>query len=816
MDMPYTRRRLSCRLAVPVLVLTGACGAMPGLAAIRLVDSFQPDAVSGSPQEVESPARFEWRFDGSTPEPPAFVETGGFEAGPGVESLAIRDGRLVGRASTATPLLRVDRVGDRDEEDELHAIEVRLRVSAGSSLLVATQAGEEVNLDRLPMQLNASPFRIESPIVRGEDVQTYTLTSPTPVAASSVRHLIVIPTNEAGAEFEIESVRVVFRKEHLASIPSGIGWHGLGEVYQETLVARSPETLSFDVTLGARPWLDLSLGMIEAGALTFRVGVRQSGGDEVTVLSQTLTTASRWERLPLDLSAFAGETVGLTLSLASERDGMIGLWGSPVVRADGVGAPRGAQGTRKASSAGAAPYPPRGVILIHADTLRRDHLGLYGYDRETAPELRQMAAAGAQFQHQTVQATWTKVSTSSLMTSLHPLSHGVHDFADRLPAVAETLAEQYRRAGYATVAYSSVLFTGKFTNLHQGFEELHESGSVDDGPSSKTAREYVSRLSAWLEDHRDVPFFVYLHVFDPHDPFEPREPYATRWADPDLLEEHEEAVEQVQEFIEDPLLRIFRLPDQGALDRAGLDGEAFYAYEQDWYDGSIRGMDAEMGRLLERLRGLGLEDDTLVVFTSDHGEEFLEHGRPIHGQSVYAELTEVPLIIRWPAVIPSGLRVEERVQSIDLMPTLLDASGLPHPDGLQGRSLLALLQASSDPDVEWVPRPAFSEKAITTGGAAPTPSDTESYAAIDDTWRLIHNTARAEGAPEFELFETARDPLNLANVVDQHPDVVERLGREIERWRRIVEAARLPEDSDSTDGLSQVELERLRSLGYIR
>ena len=666
------------------------------------------------------------------------------------------------------------------------------------------------------MQLSASPFRIESPIVPGEEVQTYTLTSRTPVAASSVRHLIVMPTNEAGAEFEIESVRVIFRKEHLASIPSGIGWQGLGEVYQETLVARSPETLSFDVTLGARPWLDLSLGMIEEGALTFRVGAIRSGGDDVEILSQTLTTASRWERRPLDLSGFAGETVGLTLSLASEHDGMIGLWGSPVVRTDGVGAPSVTQGTRAPSSAGAAQHPPRGVILIHADTLRRDHLGLYGYERETAPELRRMAAAGAQFHHETVQATWTKVSTSSFMTSLHPLSHGVHDFADRLPAAAETLAEQYRGAGYATVAYSSVLFTGKFTNLHQGFEELHESGSVDDGPSSKTAREYVSRLSAWLEDHRDVPFFVYLHVFDPHDPFEPRQPYATRWADPDKREEHLQVVEQVQEFIEDPLLRIFRLPDQGALDRAGLDGEAFYAYEQNWYDGSIRGLDAEMGRLLERLRSLGLEDDTLVVFTSYHGEEFLEHGRPIHGQSVYAELTEVPLIMRWPAVIPAGLVIEERVQSIDLMPTLLDASGLPHPDGLQGRSLLPLLQASIDSDAVWVPRPAFSEKAITTGGAAPTPADTESYAATDDTWRLIHNTARAEGAPEFELFNSERDPLNLVNVVDQHPDVVERLGREIDRWRRIVEAARLPEDSDTAEGLSQAELERLRSLGYIR
>ena len=606
----------------------------------------------------------------------SFAATGGFEAGPGVSDLAIRDGLLVGRTTSATPVLRVERTDSRDEQDQLHAIEIRLRVSAGSNLRVVTQPAEGVE----PRAAAGAAGRLtvshpSPPLVPGPELQTYTLTSPTPVSASSIRHLIVIPADETGADFEIESVRIVFRKEHLASISSGIGWQGLGEVYQETLVARSPETLSFDAMLGARPWLDLSLGTIEDGALTFRVGVRGAGATDETVLEQTVTTANRWERQSIDLSAFAGETIALTLSLTSETDGVIGFWGSPVVRANGTVPPVTAQDNWPASSAGSAPTRPRGVILIQADTLRRDHLGVYGYDRETAPVLRQMAASGALFRRPTVQATWTKVSTPSIMTSLYPLSHGVRDFADRLPAVAETLAEQYRLAGYATVAYSSVLFTGKFTNLHQGFEELHESGSVDDGPSSKTAREYVNRLVAWLDRHRDVPFFAYLHVFDPHDPFEPRQPYAERWADPSKREEHIEHVEQVQEFIEDPLLRMFGMPTRGALTRAGLDPDAFVSHDRDWYDGSIRGMDAELGRLMERLRGLGLADDTLVVFTSDHGEEFLEHDRMFHGQTVYGELTQVPLIIQWPAVIPPGLEVDEHVQSIDLMPTLLDASG---------------------------------------------------------------------------------------------------------------------------------------------
>lgn len=808
-------RSLPPLLVVPALVLSGACTAIPEPVVIRLVDLFQSDRVSDSPVEMEERPRTEWRFDGSTPELETFAATGGFEAGPGVSDLAVRVGRLVGQTTTAMPLLRVERTEGFEEEDVLHAIEIRLRASAGSNLQVATMPGDEVNMEEVPAQLAASPFRIESPIVAGEELQTYTLTSPVPVLATSIRHLVVVPTNEAGAEFEIDSVRIVFRKEHLASIPSGLGWYGLGEIYRETLVARSPETLSFDATLGARPWLDLSLGMVEDGALTFRVGVSQGGSDAETVLTHTVTKADRWERRSVDLSAFAGESVGLVLSLEAESDGVVGLWGAPVVREDGGVPIPVSQEPRAPSSAGASPERPRGVIFIHADTLRHDHLDVYGYARETAPVLRRMAADGALFRRAAAQATWTKVSTPSMMTSLHPLSHGVRNFSDRLPATAETLAERYRAAGFATVAYSSVLFTGQFTNLHQGFEEFHEAGSVDDGPSSKTAREFVSRLSEWLERYRDVPFFAYLHIFDPHDPFEPRQPYATRWADPERREAHLQNVEQVQEFIDDPLLRLFGLPDRGALDRAGLDPDAFYAYEQDWYDGSIRGMDAELGRLMERLQELGLEDDTIVVFTSDHGEEFLEHGRPIHGQSVYAELTHVPLIVRWPAGVRSGLDIEEQVQSIDLMPTLLDASGLPHPDGLQGRSLLPLLQGNADSEAVWEPRPAFSTKAITDGGSTPTPYDTESYSAIDGDWLLIHNSVRKEGTPEYELYDVVSDPLNAVNVSDQHGDVVERLGREIERWRRVAESARLPEDSEAS-GLSQEELERLRSLGYIR
>ena len=159
------------------------------------------------------------------------------------------------------------------------------------------------------------------------------------------------------------------------------------------------------------------------------------------------------------------------------------------------------------------------------------------------------------------------------------------------------------------MAYSSVLFTGKFTNLHQGFEELHEASSVDDPAyAAKTAREYVDRASDWIERHQNTPFFIFRHLFDPHDSFEPRSPYDAVWADPAKKEQHEQQLDQIRPHIKNPLLKVFGMPAKNEIEAAGIEPEEFVGHDIDWYDGSILGMDAEVGRLMCHLRQLGLED----------------------------------------------------------------------------------------------------------------------------------------------------------------------------------------------------------------
>lgn len=806
--------------AIAALCLAGCGGSEPPAIAIHLVDHYSPEAlqdefIGRSPRRE----RTEWRFDGDAPGgvPEELAATRGWEAGHAVAGLAVRDGRLTGKSSGPFPILRVERTQGLDHPDLLHAVEVRMRVSGGANLAVLTSDSETVDFEKILAKAKDFPWTLSGPVVPGEEFRTYTLRPARPIRSSAIRHLLLRPTDAAGVTFELQSLRLIFRKEHLSGIPSGVGWQGLGEIYHESLVARAPEIIRFNLRLPSRPWLDLSLGTIEDGPVTFQVGVRRTGGElHENLLERTVTRSYRWQPAPVDLSSFADEEVELSLSLSAEHDGTLGFWGAPVVRSRGA-MPRV---TAPSTSGG---EPPQGVILIWVDTLRRDHLDVYGYGRNTSPALRKMSEEGTLFQDCTVQATWTKVSTPSLLTSLYPSSHGVREFSDRLPVSANTLAESYRAAGYATLSLSSIMFTGQFTNLHQGFEVVHEDGSLPDQGSSKTAREYVDRLLPWLDRHQDVPFFVFLHIADPHDPYKPYAPYDTMWADPAWAEEHEKNAEHVGKFIANPLMKMFGMPNREEIEKAGLDADEYIARDGDWYDGSIRGMDAEIGRLLQHLRGLGLAERTLVVLTSDHGEEFLEHGHMFHGQSVYGELTNVPLILWRPGSVPGGLVVRETVQTVDLMPTLLEMSGLAGPEGMQGRSLVPLLAGS--PAAAGVQaaeaggsRFAIAEKATIEeeGIGGPPPHDTGSLAITQDGWKLIHNHTRRQGTPEFELYHQDADPLNLTDLAAQHPERVAEMKAVLDAWQEKALAARLVADSEAERSMSQQELERLRSLGYVQ
>ncbi len=386
----------------------------------------------------------EWRFE----EPEAAAA---WKAALGVEGLGVRDGRLSGRSTTEFPLLHLERSSGLDTSDQLHEIVVRARVSGGSNLSIAFRGSETVDVAQIADRAKLFPWALTTPVLPGDEAQTYRISisasTVTSVSASDTRHILLRPTDAAGADFEIESVRLVFRKEHLASIPSGVGWQGLGEIYRESIVSRSPERLRFGIRVPERAILDLAVGTVAEGPVTFKI----SAGEKE--LSRTLTTPNRWEELTLDLSALAGREATLTLSLEAESDGSLGIWGAPAVRSRGEA------------------KKPTGIVLFFIDTLRRDHLDAYGFSRETAPQIRRLADKGVLFQDAIAQGAWTKVSVPSILTSTYPTSNGIYEMNHRMPAAGVTLAEALREAGYATWATSSGRVHGT------SFESAPGSGS---------------------------------------------------------------------------------------------------------------------------------------------------------------------------------------------------------------------------------------------------------------------------------------------------------------------------------------------------
>jgi arylsulfatase A-like enzyme len=789
-----------------VLALSACGGSEAPPHVFRLVDSFSSAVVEGKSASLPTFDRTEWRFDGSG-------SPGRWASGPGVAALSVREGRLVGRSSSDFPMIHLEGKPSADATDILHEIVVNMKGSKAGRLWVTLLDGEKVDFPAIEKSARMFPWPFSIPVIPGESLETYTLREPTGVGpasypASRIRHVLVRPADSTGADFEIESVRLVFRREHLAAIPSGVSWQGLSDIYRETIVTRSPEEARFELTLPDKPLLDLALGTVEEGAVRFRVSVRRKDDAEArTVLAKTLTTTNCWEEISVDLGEFARQSVALSLSVEAERDGTLGFWGAPAIWSRGARPVLRVEADRDA---------PRGVVLILIDTLRADHLKAYGYERETAPTLTRLAAEGALFRDVISQGVWTKVSMPSILTSMYPTSLGVVELNDRISAAATTLAESLREGGYATWASSSVPFSGRMANLHQGVEVLHERASIEvpEGYGSKTARALVDRLLPWLDRHHEVPFFVFLHVMDPHSPYKPYPPHDTRWSSPQDLREHEASLEKVRPFIKSDFMRRQGTPDRAELVKAGVDPEAFVRRQLQGYDGSIRGADVEVARVLEKLQELGIEQDTLVVVTSDHGEEFLDHGGSFHEENVYGELTNVPLLMRLPGVIPPGAVVPETVQLLDLMPTILDLCRLPAPETAQGRSLAPLLlRADKDADGGWRRRPAITEW---TRRLDQRESDiVDATSIIVDGFKLIHNVHRPEGRPEFELYDHQKDPLDKNDVAAPHPDVVARLSKQLASWREWAQARRLSQDA-AVEGLSQQELERLRSLGYIQ
>jgi hypothetical protein len=309
--------------------------------------------------------------------------------------------------------------------------------------------------------------------------------------------------------------------------------------------------------------------------------------------------------------------------------------------------------------------PTRGVLVISLDTLRADRLGCYGHGRDTSPFLDSLAARGVLFEQLIAQYPSTLTSHMSIFTGLYPQEHAVFPPDGKLAAAIPTLPEVFQRAGYRTAGFTeSGLMRGSH-GFARGFDVFDDSSENRFDDLERTLERGLGFLRSLRATKR---YFLFLHTYAIHTPYDPPPPYDTLyWSG-----------EPPPAF--SPTGRNFLRLNSHKLTIEPAAVEYFLAL----YDGSIRYVDDHLERFFRELDALGLADDLTVVLTSDHGEEFLEHGQLAHAQ-VYRETVHVPLIVVHPG-LPAARRVARLVETVDLAPTVIELAGLAPPE-MSGRSL---------------------------------------------------------------------------------------------------------------------------------
>jgi arylsulfatase A-like enzyme/tetratricopeptide (TPR) repeat protein len=399
------------------------------------------------------------------------------------------------------------------------------------------------------------------------------------------------------------------------------------------------------------------------------------------------------------------------------------------------------------------------VLLITLDTTRADHLGAYGYREGETPNIDALAGRGVLFAQATAAAPLTLPAHSSIMTGTYPTYHGVRVNGNTALSPAQTtIAETLKERGYATGAWVAAFVLDGRWGLNQGFDvyddrfDLGKYKHLDLGSVQRPGNEVVDAALGWLDAHDKGPFFAWVHLYDPHTPYEPPEPFLSKYQP------------------------------------RGMRG---------LYDGEIAFADQQVGRCLSWLRSHGVEDRTIVVVMGDHGEALGDHGEASHGYFVYDDTLHVPFILSAPLDRLRGVRVDAQVSSVDLLPTLFELLGIAVPARAHGRSLLPVML---DP---------AGARAAFAYGESMTPN-------LQFGWSSLHTLRSTRykliKAPRPELYDLSADPGEMTNVIARLPAVAEEMGQRLDRL--MTETGKEAPEPQAAD-LDKETRERLAALGYV-
>jgi len=444
------------------------------------------------------------------------------------------------------------------------------------------------------------------------------------------------------------------------------------------------------------------------------------------------------------------------------------------------------------------------VLVYLVDTLRRDRLGVYGYDKPTSPRLDALARECAVFDRAYAPAPWTLPSVVSLLTSQDPLAHGVFTRGQRADARTRSLAESLHGHGWTTAAFVTNPFAGRASGLERGYDRFEAVADQTIDPAD---------VMDWLADPGSQPAFAYVHTTEPHKPYKSPQRFRDRLGD--VPRRRRQQLNRQVRILHHLTNWDFRRQQakgetkndaqQARLRHELAEGAAELSM---FYDAEVAWADDNVGRLVDLLRESGAWSSTLFVFVSDHGEEIFEHGDISHGQSLYAELVRVPMIVCHPDGLGAGRRIDAVVSLLDVMPTVLAHAGLP-TTGLAGHDLTPLLRgeaAASEPRITSVRlnRHKYSPAAEARRGSV-------NVAVTDGRWRGIWNVQ----GDTVELYDTATDPHEQQDRATDDPARAAALGSLARQWAAGRWPADLALEASRTEAMDEDTIRRLRAIGYL-
>ncbi len=676
-----------------------------------------------------------------------------------------------------------------------------------------------------------------SPIFNDGSIQTYHLPLRPRGEDEALRSLALFVGAMGPGRLDVLSITLVprgadFLEDH------GVRPVTREEVTRRTIFAHTPASFGWRIAVPEEGRLDLGLACLPEETVVYRASVK-AGGESRVLLDEKVSDPERWKQVSLDLAGFAGKEVQLALEAAGEPAGTVALFGTPIL--SGLS---GSSAKAVSTKGGSARRP--NVVFYVIDGGGADLMSVYGYNRRTTPFLESLAAEGVVFEHAYSNSTWTQSSTASFMTGLHHsvlggLRRGVH--STPVPAAAVTMAEHMRLGGYLTACFTANPNAGRVIGLERGIDYMSDEEPENSSTSSAFLHE---RFFRFREDVPAEPYWVHFQTTDVHEPNFPVPPFAGLY----VSKEDRERLDQWDQklfTVGGDLFGTTSISDfyDRALERAGIDRQAYYNTRRGLYDETMAHQDRELGRFVQRLKKRGEWENTLLVIGADHGHPagtFARFGRGLfeppppgwQGALFDSYATRVPLIFVWSGHIPGGRRCAEPVSMIDVLPTILDLAGLPPPEALQGRSLAPYLRGDSLETREVV----FDEFRVDEAsgemvgnlevvdgrwGASleigPVPAGTDPAlgrhaSPAGGRWGAVHPFFAEE--PRLLLYDLWNDPFAVHAVNDEHPDLVEHYRRLLlERWEAHCALATRFQEGESAP-LDPAQLEQLRALGYVR